>query len=115
MSNPAMIALIGANPGLTAISTYGGGSYPGRYKSLRNSKQVPHTPDKLLLILALLLFLLPTMIIVLIVLEDTVQLDWKDELVIMQQKCVDRGGKLVYAKFAGDICVIDIDKPINKQ
>ncbi len=37
----------------------------------------------------------------------------KAEKSVRQIKCSDRGGKIVWVRDAGDICVIDIDKEMK--
>lgn len=118
MSNPAMIALIGANLGLAAMSRYRLCSYTGSYRTQedigRDSQSVEKLANPLVFIgFILLLILMAVCMTTLILLMKGHANERDNQYAAMEKKCVDRGGKLVYARRAGIICVIDIDKEIK--
>ncbi len=111
-----MIALIGANPELAAMSSYDNSSYTGGLPAPANSEPEHFSFDGWMIIpIFFFLFLMSMAITILIITMKggTIETSWQKEKAIIEQKCIDRGGKLVYAKFAGDICVIDIDKEMK--
>lgn len=85
-------------------------------KERRNSEPEHFSFDGLMIIpMFFFLFLMSMAITVLVITMKggSIETSWQKEKAVMEQKCIDRGGKLVYAKFAGDICVIDIDKEMK--
>lgn len=120
MSNPIMIALIAANPGLAAMSTYDSTSYTGTYQTQEDieddNKSVEALANPWVFLMFITLVTVAAVGLTILGITMSKAANERDnQYAAMEQKCVDRGGKLVYARSAGTICVIDIDKPINQQ
>ncbi len=113
-----MIALIGANTGVVAMSTYDSTSYTGSYRTQEDidrdndSVEALANPWIFMLFLAFLIIFSVGLAALGIIMSKAAN-ERDKQYAAIEQKCIDRGGKLVYARNAGTICVIDIDKEIK--